>query len=443
MNKLSLFLLALYIFTVGLGSFPLMDPDEGRNAEVAREVAVEGHWLPPTLGGRVRYEKPPLFYWLDAVSMKVLGVTEFSARLVPAISALFTVFLIFLFGKIVWDEDVAFLSGFVLTTTFIFFVFSKIVIFDMVLTFFITGSIVFFYLYLTNRKLVFWLLSTLFCCLSVLTKGPIGILITLMAIFVPVVMRKSFKDTILWLILVVVLCLPVFLILEIKSPGYCYKFFWRENILRFLSPIFKRQKPFWFFGGVFLIGFLPWSLFLKDIVTGLTILSEDKEILLMLLCWGILPILFFSISKSKLPQYILPVFPAWSLIAGYTLSYKDNIDKIVKKIAALVVIFYTLIAFLVLPIYARERSLKVVNKVFLSEIQAPVIAYKIKGYSAFFYLNRVLIKTRDKEMVRNYLKNYKLVYIITKKNKLDELSNMGHFLILKRHGKFVIVKLIK
>ncbi len=409
-----------------------MDPDEGRNAEVAREIVIDSNWLPPTLNGKVRYQKPPLFYWLEALSFKFWGMNEFGARFIPAFSAFLTVICVWFIAKVLWEERIGIYSAFVLSSMFIFFIFSKIVIFDMLLTFFITCSFLFFTIYLANSKFYFIFLSGLFSSFAFLTKGPVGIIMPLMGIL-PVIIYKRlnvFKFLILFLSSFVLIVIPIFAFLEIKAPGYCYNFFWKENVLRYLTPIFKRDKPWWFFIAVLILGMVPWSFFVKRILKTIIFLwIEEKDKFYMLVGWAIFPILFFSFSKSKMPQYILPIFPAWALTIGYSLYSFDIGKHIIRKISLWVLILYSCFSIFILPIYAKKRSLCDIRYVNLDK-NVPVILYKIKAYTVSFYLNKPTIMTRSLEVIKDILQRKGKVYALTKKTKLDDIKSYFQVQIL-------------
>lgn len=424
LGRLFVAVFSLYLIFLGLGSFPLMEPDEGRNAEVAREIVVDGHWFPPTLGGRVRYEKPPLFYWLEAFSFKLWGLNEFAARFVPAFSAFLTVVCVWFMGRLLWQEEVGIYAALALSSMFIFFMFSRIVIFDMLLTFFIAASLVFFVVYLDRKSHFYSFLSGLLASFAFLTKGPVGVVIPLMGIL-PVIFHRR-EDVVRFFVFFFLpflfVVFPVFAFLEVKSPGYCYNFFWKENVLRYLTPVFKREKPWWFFIAVLFVGLMPWSLFAGRIRESLGILwAEEREKFYMLAGWAVLPVLFFSFSKSKMPQYILPAFPAWALIVGHSLSdFGFVFEDALRKLLFVVLLCYTCFVF-VMPFYAKNRSFHDVRYEGIDRTR-PLVFFKAKAYTLSFYLNRTPVLASSELTLKRLLKKKKCLYVFTRKSKLDDVK---------------------
>ena len=425
-----IFGLILIIFFMGLGRYPLYDPDEGRNAEVAREMVVDGHWLPPTLNGEVRYQKPPLYYWMVAGSFKIWGTGEFAARLPSALAALLGVLVTVVLGRRLWGEEKGWWAGIILATSLIFAVYTHIVIFDMVLTLFITLSIALFWLGMVEMKKKLFYLSAFFGTLAFLTKGPIGVLIPAMAVGPPLIyrIRKGQKPSIPWvsmLFIFLVTSAPIYLTAELKSPGYCYKFFWEENILRYLTPRFHRPGPWYYYLVVILVGLFPWTWFLKNIPKGIERLrATHSDQLLFLGSWILLPTLFFTFSRSKLPHYILPTFPAWALLLAGTIPIDTSKRALYTLIGVTLAIYVSGFLFLV-PHLTRYRSAYPLLEKAQLQPETPIVAYKATRYSLVFYSGRKIEVVEKRSLLRQALKKGDPLYIFSKKNRLPGILAMA------------------
>jgi 4-amino-4-deoxy-L-arabinose transferase-like glycosyltransferase len=307
-----------------LGGTALFEPDEGRNAEKAREILLTGDWITPHEDFLPILDKPMAFYWLVAASLKLFGVSEWSARLPSAIAAAGCFILVYLFARRRWGVWEALWSSLVLATSFEFFVFARLVIFDMTLTFFITLALVSFdRLARQDSGAGGWRYSlTMYAAMAIgtLIKGPIAVVIPGMVIFFYLLLSRQ------WFLLrqmqllpgVLVYCaivMPWYIVVDLRNPGYLRYFLWEEHVIRYVTPHFGRTKSWYYFFMVLGAGFLPWTLLLP--LTGIASWRRWRENdTLLLLLWAILPFIFFSASRAKLPHYILPIFPALALLTG-------------------------------------------------------------------------------------------------------------------------------
>ena len=441
LGPLLLFLIATTLFFGGLGSYPLFEPDEGRNAEVAREVLQEGHWLPPTINGEVRYQKPPLYYWITASFLSLIGVNEFAARFPSALAGLFGVLFTFLLGKRFWGEEEGLTAGIILATSLIYVAYARLVIFDMVLTCFILAALYFFVKGLEDESNASFLLAALFGAFSVLVKGPVGIILILMALVPPLIykMRKGEEISLPWLSMVSVFLLvtiPPFVLLEINSPGYCYKFFWCENVLRYFTPRFHREGPTWFYIPVILFGLFPWSFLLpKALVRLKKLWQEERDRALFLISWIVLPTLFFTFSESKHYHYILPTFPAWSLLLA-RLWERDPFSAAVFKVVGVLVPVYLCVFFFVVPIWANHRSSA------FKPSNVPFYSYKIKKPTLSFYLGKEIKALREKRELETVLQKEKRFYLLVKVYHKDEVTSLVRGRSIKEiasHGKCLLL----
>jgi 4-amino-4-deoxy-L-arabinose transferase-like glycosyltransferase len=300
-----------------LGSYSLKEPDEGRYAEIPREMVEQGDYLVPHLNYVRYFEKPPLLYWATALSYKGLGVSEWSFRLPNALFALCCVLAIYLFSARRFGEDSAFVSSFMLLSSFGFFGMGRVVTIDMLLSFLLFASLLCFYeFYLGGRARFLYLFYT-FLALSVLAKGPVGIILLGAAIglYLLVERRLSFlKRLMSWkgILLFVLIVAPWFVLVCLRERQFFQFFFIDQNFTRFLTTKHNRSGPVYYFVPVIFGGLFPWSLFLPKAVARLW---RDREVRFFLI-WSAVVFVFFSVSGSKLIPYILPVFPALSIVIG-------------------------------------------------------------------------------------------------------------------------------
>ena len=326
----ALLLLCAGALFVKLGAPALFDPDEGRNAEKAREILLLHDWITPHENFAVVLDKPIFYYWLVAASYRAFGVSEWSARLPSALAGLGCVALIFFFARRFFGFWEGLWSSLILVTSLEFYLLARIVIFDMTLTFFTTLSLFSFFSALReekSRRRTSWL-GLMYVCLAAATlvKGPIGVVLPgIVALAYLLICRKLFLLRELGLHfgipLFVALVAPWYYEVERLNPGYLRYFFWEENFLRYLTPHFNRTQGWYYFFLVLAVGFLPWTLWIPKALREAWRGRRD-ETMLFLLLWTVLPFIFFSFSSAKLPHYILPIFPPLALLSGISLERK-------------------------------------------------------------------------------------------------------------------------
>jgi dolichol-phosphate mannosyltransferase len=312
-------------------SYPLLEPDEGRYAEVVREMVSGGDWLVPRLNDAPFYDKPPLFYWLVAGSYRLFGVNEWAARAVPALAAWLTVLAVFGFGRRLAGTRPAFLAALVLTLTAGFVLCGRIVILDSLLTLFVTAALFAGHEAVRGGRLRrgWWAASAACCALGVLTKGPIAavLLVPPLAAHAWLVRSPARPRPRHWAAygaLALGLAAPPYVATIVRSPQFAYHFFVDQHLVRFLMPEYH-VRPFWYFLPVLLVAGLPWSFLALPLARFLFHRGAEARALRpawlgFLLLWAGWCVLFFSASSSKLPPYILPALPAAALLAGYYLD---------------------------------------------------------------------------------------------------------------------------
>jgi 4-amino-4-deoxy-L-arabinose transferase-like glycosyltransferase len=329
-NAVVLIILASLIFFLNLNGWDLWNPDEPRYAQVAQEMRATGDWTLPHLNSEIYAEKPPLFFWLIALfSFFTGGVDEISARLPSAFAAVGCILLTFFIGKRLFDQKAGFFAAIVLLTSTQFFWMGRRGNIDMTLSFWVILALTFFCLGLQDKKKsrFFYLIPFVVMGIGVLTKGPVGFLLPFLTMVVYLVVTKNFRHfkklEIPWGLVVFILIISAWLIPACIQGGETYTqlILFRQNIERFADS-WTHKQPFYYYLEVFPGGFVPWILLLPGaLLWGFS--KDQKEHRLNFffpLCWFLTIFIFFSISTSKRELYLLPLYPAASLLLGGFIS---------------------------------------------------------------------------------------------------------------------------
>ena len=327
-------LVCLAVLLVNLSGANFFEPDEGRNAEKAREILLLNDWVTPHENFLPVLDKPMFFYWLVALSYKIFGVSEWSARLPSTVFALGCLFLVYHFARQWWGSWAALWSVLILLTSVEFFLLARLVILDTTLTFCVTLALCSFYsvLHTENEKAKRIHCLLLYGALGIgtLVKGLIGLILPGMVGFVYLLVSNKWSTLrrlylLPGVLLFFVIIAPWYLWVDARNPGYLRYYVWDEHLTRYLTDEFKREESWFYFFMVLAAGFLPWTLSLPYVAKDLWQRLDDKNIFLIV--WVVLPFLFFSFSSSKLPQYLLPIYPPLALLSGQTIASLFNKPK--------------------------------------------------------------------------------------------------------------------
>ncbi|WP_052807921.1 ArnT family glycosyltransferase [Methyloterricola oryzae] len=333
-NSLPWLVAAISLFLY-LGDFALIAPDEGRNAEVAREMFEDGAWLVPTYDGLVYLDKPAFFFKSVALVFTVLGVNELAARLPSALCALALLAATHGFARREFDRRTADLAVVILATTPLYMAFARLVIFDMMLALFVCAAIFAGYRAetgpgLESARARWHLLAAVMGSLATLVKGPVGFVIPLLvlSIFFALERRRAALWRLFapshWLVFLGVVG-PWFFSLVWQHPDFAYYGLIKESLARFGTAEFKRTQPFYFYGVVIAVGVFPWSLLLPEGVWRvLKRRTESTSAERLLMVWVAVVVLFFSLSQSKLPGYILSAVVALGLLLARFIAMVAN-----------------------------------------------------------------------------------------------------------------------
>lgn len=322
----------LVLFFPQVGMHYLWESDEARYAELGREMLESGsfsHWIIPRLNYVIYLEKPPLYYWLTALSFAAFGVNEIAARLVPAVFGTLSVLILFALGRGLWDDDRAgFWSGLVLATSLMFLALSRVILVDMVLCCGILLAVWGAWSLRAGRQwglYAFWV----GCAIGFLTKGVLGPGLAAMAVVLFgllagewLLLRRLLWDWRGWA-LFLLLCLPWVVAAAILQKGFITYFFWDEQVGRLLTTQHQRFEPWWYYFLLVPGAFLPWTMLLPWCV-GRTFpraqwRQPEARSWLMSAVWFVGFFVFFTVSRSKMLHYALPMLPL-ALLVGRPLS---------------------------------------------------------------------------------------------------------------------------
>jgi 4-amino-4-deoxy-L-arabinose transferase-like glycosyltransferase len=336
------------VWFYGLGARTLVPTDEGRYAEMAREMVTTNDWITPRLNGIKYFEKPPLQDWMNALTFKLFGLGEWQARLWTGLCGLLGIALVAHAGRRIFGERVGFTAAVVLASSFFWAALGHINTLDMGLAGMMTLALCGLLLAQRNdasaRERRNWMLV---CwagmALAVLSKGLIGIVLPGAVLVLYTVIAR---DWAIWkrlhagpgLLVFFAITAPWFVMVSLANPEFPYFFFIHEHLQRFTSKIHNRAGPWYYFIPILLLGIFPWlGVLAQSLWNGRRDETSGFQPKKMLLIWSGFIFFFFSISGSKLPSYILPIFPALALLIACHLEQASH--KSVVFAAGLLALF--------------------------------------------------------------------------------------------------------
>jgi 4-amino-4-deoxy-L-arabinose transferase-like glycosyltransferase len=420
----------------------LFEPDEGRYAQIPREMLTRGDWIVPTLQGEPYLDKPPLFYWLVMGCYQLFGYHAWAARVVPAAAVQGCVLLTYLLGRRLVGERPAFWGALLLALTAGFAGMGRLLVLDGLLTFWVTLALFSAFRALDGPSLHrgWWMLAAVACGLGVLTKGPVALALLLPPLWLqrrlaPNPARIGRGGWLLFAGVVLAVALPWYIAVCCRLPDFARHFLLVHNVQRFVQP-FDHERPVWFYVPVLLAGMLPGTLLIVPFARFL--LGESAAdrrcpalgYLLLAAGWCVL---FFSLSGCKLPTYILPAFPPLALAFGIFLAHGSwSYSRWLKGGLAA----WWLLALaghgLLVPAVARARSPMADTArmtALCGDPKVPVICFPRHVDSVSFYVGRAdFMAIHTKEMARFLAeldKNPRTVVLFGHRHSLESLK---HFL---------------
>jgi 4-amino-4-deoxy-L-arabinose transferase-like glycosyltransferase len=344
-------ILAAILYLPGLGRPALWEPDEGRYAEIAREMVVSGDYVTPRDNYELYFEKPPLVYWAEAAAIKIFGVNEFAVRLPAALFSIGQVVITAALAEAMLGATAGFLAALALALSPLFFSLALFATLDPALAFFLTAALAAFYA--ASREGSFampsarkWMLtSSVMLALGTLAKGPVALVLGFAIIFIWLASERSLagirRMPLVWCALIYcAIVAPWFVLMELRNPGFLNFFFIHEHLQRYVSSNEHGWGP-WFFIPIVIGGTWPWIFFVP---LGWSSMRRDdgsgsggapseqsssthqlRSAASFLAIWFVVIFVFFSIPRSKLGTYILPALPPLAIFAGYGLSLLSSL----------------------------------------------------------------------------------------------------------------------
>lgn len=507
MTRFLLPIIAITIFVsfFRLGSVTLFDVDEAVFAEATKEMVETGNWITPTYNGGSRYDKPILFYWLMAASYKIFGINEFAARFPSSIASFLLGLSVFFFVRHFRGEKDALYAAISLLLSIYFLAYSRAAVTDMTLTLFITISIFSFFLSV-NKGRYFIYGFYLFSALACLTKGLIGIVFPFSIAAIYILTKEglsgikkvfSLKGIILFLIIAAPWYIAEYII---NGKEFVQQFFIKHHFKRYTGVISGHKGPVYYYIPALIIGLFPWIAFLPAGIRN--VFKEKDRLNSFAFIWFASIFVFFSLSTTKLPNYILPAIPAVSILiaSGMTvhnkrwwqysnlcmaiisvligvifLISKGYLSKIgildadwIFAITAIMTVmailsFYSIlakkehygfmsclmVAFLFLFI---TKGVPIANQylqgtLYKYSIYAKerlydddrIIAYRVNNPSIVFYSGHKVINVQDKDELMTFMKNSRYAIAIAKTRDVEVLNELG-FNLLEKDEKYAILE---
>jgi len=304
---------------------PLTVPDEGRYTDIARWMVLTGDWLIPRINGLPFIQKPPLYFWLEAIGIELAGTSLLVARWVSLAAAFVTIYAVYRFVRARFDENAARWAAIVLLTSPYFFAVAQFASLDMLVSACITCTILLAIAAAeapADRALRLWLAAYAAAALGLLAKGLIGIVIPALVFIVwstitrqPRLILAALK--LRGLLVLALIAVPWFVLVEQHVPGFLRYFFIHNHLERYAEGGFNNPRGAWFYFAVVLGGMLPWTLALFPAArAALARTGQAQRAGVLGLLWSVAVVVFFTIPSSKLAGYVLPAVPALAIVLG-------------------------------------------------------------------------------------------------------------------------------
>jgi hypothetical protein len=374
-KKIIFFIIPFILYVTLLAVMPLMEPDEARYSAIPSAMNHSGDYVTPHLKGTVYLEKPPLSYWATALSFKIFGENEFSARLFTALCAWGCILLVYSIGTFFHDAKTGFYAAAVLMTSLFHFIIGRINILDMPLTFFVCLAIWAGYRHFSGggegKKRLY--LFYLFCALAFLAKGLIGIVFPFAVTAIWLLVSKRWRDIFrlfspIGIMIFLAVAGPWLILVQMANKDFLWFFFVQEHFLRYTTGMHQKGEPFYFYIPIIIAGTLPWCAFLFKAIKEsgtekyLQFRSPEK---IFLLTWIGFIFLFFSVSSSKLIPYIAPVFLPLAVFMGHIFRVHDDQGKALDKSQSAGILYFSpvllqsllFIAVLLVPPFLKRHGI--------------------------------------------------------------------------------------
>lgn len=468
---LALVLFSLLLFCFKLGYMSLWDNDESTYSQISREIISTGDWITMHFRGNNWFCHPPLYFWLSAITGKIFGFNEWAMRIWPALFGIFGVVLTFFWGKALFNARVGFWSGLILATSLQYVGQSRMAVIDTIFCFFLSVSLFAFYRGYQTGKRFYYYLFFASMGLSVLAKGPFGIIFPFLIVIPFLMVTRELKvlKNLPWIGGIAIAAgigFSWYFVEYMRHGRYFFDtvfvyFTWK----RFFMSVQEQTGPPWFYIPVLLAGFLPWSSFLPFSIYHL---SQDFKKngkyrpMLFLFVWIVVTFVFFTLAGTKLVNYILPLFPACALAVALWWEEKKNSTQIFISYGFLILLSILLIISIIMygelkfPAAYRDISnsmLPVGGLIFIVSAFSMVMNFRngdnivrkllnspaplvlVMGLSFVFMFNNIVPKIEDFKPIRPLAE--KLGEVLTKEDNLGIYQTPGGFSLIFYTGHSV------
>jgi 4-amino-4-deoxy-L-arabinose transferase-like glycosyltransferase len=341
-----------FLFFYGAGQFGLLGADEPRYAQVAREMLARCDWITPILGGQAWLEKPPLYYWQAMIAYSLIGVSDVAARLPSAIDATLLVVAVYLFFRR-FRRGVEVDAALITASCAGVVGYARAASMDMPLAATFSIGMLAWWAWRERENKLYLALFYLCMGLGTLAKGPVAPFLAALIIVIFALLTRTSRLVLrtLWLpgiLLFLAIALPWYVAVDLRNPQFFREFILEHNLARFSSNLYHHPQPFWFYIPVTVLALLPWIVFvIAAFAQTVRIAWSERnatrdevdlemQFRLFACCWLVLPVIFFSISQSKLPGYILPAIPAGAVLLGEFLRGQTEREEPTSKWLAIV-----------------------------------------------------------------------------------------------------------
>ena len=318
-----------FLFFFGLNYFGLIGADEPRYAQIAREMLVRHDWITPVLGGKPWLEKPVLYYWQAMLAYSIFGVSDWAARIPSAVDATLLVIAVYFFLRRFRPGFQ--LDGALMTASAAGMIgLARAASTDMPLAAALSFAMLAWYAWHESGKQAYLSGFYVFVGLGTLAKGPVAVFLAALIIFLYAAAAGEYR--LAWrtfwipgIVLFCVVALPWYIAVQLRNPEFFRVFILQHNLARFSTDVFHHEQPFWYFLVVILFALVPWTIFAALAVwetlrawwtESRTLFESEDKFNVFLVVWLVVPVIFFSLSRSKLPGYILPAVPAGTLLVA-------------------------------------------------------------------------------------------------------------------------------
>jgi 4-amino-4-deoxy-L-arabinose transferase-like glycosyltransferase len=315
-------LAAVFLIVPLIVSLPLLDPDEGLHAAIAQEMVIHHDYVTPTFLGEPFLDKPILFFWTEALSLRVFGMREIAVRIPPLVFGLLGMLAVATLARTLFDEQRALIAGIVYASMLLPLGVSQVAVHDVALVPFLCGAALCLFHAARSPHAARWGIAIGLCLgLSILTKGLVGVVFTgIFGLCLAAADRRSFRriatTLAIGIALAAIVAAPWYIAMERAHPGYLHYYFVERHVRAYLTPTQPHAgRPWWYYAPIVIGGTLPWTGFLVAAVRAAW-RDRRRTLPLLLIAWAAIGLVFLSAGESKLITYVLPVLPALAIVVA-------------------------------------------------------------------------------------------------------------------------------